>query len=161
MVARVDWARLRAVYETRRRRMLFERIAAPAHAAPPPDAAPADVRTRIVAAAAPEREALLQTYVADVVAGVLDLDRAPSALDPSTGFFDLGMDSLTSMDLRGRLERDLQVTLPSTLAFDYPNVRRLAAYLLELVAPATSRSLDGMSDADVEALLLKQLDVTP
>ena len=40
------------------------------------------------------------------------------------------MDSLTTLELRNRLQGSLGRALPSTLAFDYPNVGTLAAFLL-------------------------------
>ena len=48
-----------------------------------------------------------------------------------TGFFDLGMDSLTAVEFRNRLNRELDglLTVPNTAVFDHPNSRRLAGYL--------------------------------
>ena len=51
-------------------------------------------------------------------------------------FFELGMDSLTSLDLRNRLQTDLDRTLPSTVAFEYPSIPELADYLIGNVLPA-------------------------
>jgi hypothetical protein len=49
------------------------------------------------------------------------------------------MDSLMALELRRRLERTLQLTLPSTIAFEYPTTERLATYLLQeaLTAPSS------------------------
>ena len=46
-----------------------------------------------------------------------------------TGFFDLGMDSLTSMELRNKLQSSLKFSLHSTLAFDYSTINKLVDYL--------------------------------
>jgi hypothetical protein len=50
-------------------------------------------------------------------------------LDARKGFFEFGMDSLTSLQLRRRLEQALGRPLPSTLAFNYPTIEALASYL--------------------------------
>lgn len=39
------------------------------------------------------------------------------------------MDSLTSVELRNRLQTSLGCSLPTTVAFDYPNVVALVDYL--------------------------------
>ncbi|MEL6938587.1 MAG: acyl carrier protein, partial [Cyanobacteria bacterium J06598_1] len=54
---------------------------------------------------------------------------SPNELNRDMGFFDLGMDSLTALELKNSLQTDLGLSLPSTLAFDYPTVDALIAYL--------------------------------
>ncbi len=77
-----------------------------------------------------DREALLVRVLSDELQAVLML---PSAPPPSTGFFELGMDSLTATELRNRLNRVLlgSYVVPATIAFDYPNVASLARHLAE------------------------------
>jgi hypothetical protein len=45
---------------------------------------------------------------------------------------DLGLDSLMSIELRNRLQSQLPggITVPTTLAFDYPTVTEVAQFLL-------------------------------
>ena len=57
--------------------------------------------------------------------------KSVESLDKDKGFFDMGMDSLTSVDLKNRLQSELGFSLPSTLLFDYPNVNQLIDYLLQ------------------------------
>jgi hypothetical protein len=45
----------------------------------------------------------------------------------------MGMDSLMSVELKGRLESAVGTTLPSTLTFNYPNAGALAGFLVEEV----------------------------
>ena len=54
---------------------------------------------------------------------------AGKTIDPNTGFFDLGMDSMMSIELLERLEKALGAKLPSSLTLDYPNVAGLSSWL--------------------------------
>ncbi|MCG5057492.1 MAG: SDR family NAD(P)-dependent oxidoreductase [Limnoraphis sp. WC205] len=78
------------------------------------------------------RRAVLGKLIKGEIAKVLGFK--PIELDLKTGFFDLGMDSLTSVELKNRLQTALGCTLPSTLAFDYPTTEALIHYL-ETVIP--------------------------
>jgi len=83
-----------------------------------------------LAATSPEQQrALLEAHVCTQISQILGF--APEALDRQTGFFDLGLDSLTAMELKNSLQASLGCSLPSTLAFDYPTVDRLLDYLAE------------------------------
>ncbi len=57
--------------------------------------------------------------------------RMPTAPAPNVGFFELGMDSLMSVELRNRLNRTLagEYTVSNTAVFDYPNISALAGHL--------------------------------
>ena len=75
-----------------------------------------------------ERKAMLFEYVRSSVIEVLGFDSG-HRLDPEQGLFDLGMDSLTAVELKNRLQAAIGNSLPSTLLFDYPNVQALTEYL--------------------------------
>jgi len=87
----------------------------------------------------------------------------------------MGMDSLTSVELRNLLQAALGRALPSTLAFDFPNVSALVDYLagevlrLQPTVPSPAsmengsedgdlKTLEQLSEAEAEATLLRELE---
>jgi NADP-dependent 3-hydroxy acid dehydrogenase YdfG/acyl carrier protein len=81
------------------------------------------------------RRQRLESRIRELVVSVIGRDAFATAGEDSS-FFELGMDSLMSLDLRNRLQRDLDRALPSTIAFEYPAVGDLADYLISTVLPA-------------------------
>ena len=88
---------------------------------------------------AERRATVLEAYVCQQVCQILGFQ--PEELDWQAGFFDLGMDSLTALELKNSLQVDLGISLPSTLVFDYPTVSALMAYL-------TAQVLDSQCSAE-------------
>jgi myxalamid-type polyketide synthase MxaB len=82
----------------------------------------------IEAAPEDERYDLLLKHVCQLVAETLDW-RDPQPPDPQQGLFDLGMDSLTSLELTNRLQASMGRELPTTALFDAPNIETLTRYL--------------------------------
>ena len=126
---------------------------------------------RLRAAPASDRRELLVAHVRSEAAKVLGV-RPLEQIDPDEGFFELGMDSLTSVELRNRLQASLDCSLPTTLAFDYPTVEAIVGYVTREVAPAVSRlapereetrrappseALDELSSDEVQRLLAEEL----
>ncbi|KDB53392.1 hypothetical protein X805_09770 [Sphaerotilus natans subsp. natans DSM 6575] len=103
--------------------------AAPAVAAPGANAAGhTPLRERLGALAPARRAAAMQAWLQQTVGALLGMAQPP---DTTTGFTDLGMDSLMALRLRHRLEAELGCALPSTLAFEYRHIDALAPFLLE------------------------------
>ncbi|NEP70284.1 beta-ketoacyl reductase, partial [Moorena sp. SIO3A5] len=87
-----------------------------------------DFLLKLEATPASERRWLLVAHVRRQVANVLGISH-PESIALETGFFDLGMDSLTSVELRNKLQSSLKRSLPSTIALDYPKIQDIVNYL--------------------------------
>lgn len=119
---------------------------------------------------------LLTQELQQQVAQVLGL-RGSSLPETDQGFFDMGMDSLMSVELKHRLEKLFNVSLPSTLAFEYPTIEDVVTYFSDQVfawsvesnhsqptmsqkavgLEATVTELEGLSEAETEALAEQEL----
>ncbi|MFD0308733.1 type I polyketide synthase [Streptomyces sp. NPDC127119] len=78
------------------------------------------------------RPELMLTRVLAAVAEVLG-EPTGADVDPDTGFFELGLDSVMAVALMEQLGRLLAVELEPTLTFEQPTSRALAGHLLDLV----------------------------
>ncbi|TBR56983.1 hypothetical protein B4U84_26485 [Westiellopsis prolifica IICB1] len=76
------------------------------------------------------RKELLQVHICSQVAKILDLDPS-KPIDIKQGFFNLGMDSLKSVELRNQLKISLGCSLPASIAFDCPTIEALVNYLIQ------------------------------
>jgi phthiocerol/phenolphthiocerol synthesis type-I polyketide synthase B len=86
-------------------------------------------KERLASAALAERRRLLTDLVRAAVGKVLKI--SPSRIDPRRAMGTMGLNSLMAMELRNRLEAELERPLSATLAWNYPTVDALAAYLAD------------------------------
>ncbi|WUF42376.1 SDR family NAD(P)-dependent oxidoreductase [Streptomyces europaeiscabiei] len=91
---------------------------------------PGSLLERLAGRPAAERERVLLTTVRDRVAAVLG-HAGPDDVEPARPFTDLGLTSLTAVELRNGLSTALGVTLPATLVFDHPTPAVLARHLAD------------------------------
>ncbi|AZC18109.1 type I polyketide synthase [Pseudomonas sp. CMR5c] len=72
----------------------------------------------------------MQALVCEVIGQVFGLTDGRD-LDVRKGFFDMGMSSVMSLDLRARLNRALGIDLPSTFGFEYTSIEQVTNYLMD------------------------------
>ncbi len=135
MAASIDWNTFKAVYQSRRNRPIFESVSSAQAAIEKTPSAdqPKDLLAMLMDAHPSDRLRTAVSMVLQEAAAVLGLK--PEEVDSDLGLFELGMDSLMSVELKRRLAARCGKPLPATLTFNYPSVNALAAYLISLVAP--------------------------
>ncbi|MBP2329149.1 acyl transferase domain-containing protein/D-arabinose 1-dehydrogenase-like Zn-dependent alcohol dehydrogenase/acyl carrier protein [Kibdelosporangium banguiense] len=89
------------------------------------------VADKLATATRPERDAILRTLVRGHVAAVLGYS-GPEDVPVGRPFIELGLDSVTAVELRNRLGGAVGRTLPAGLVFDYPTVSGLVGYLSDV-----------------------------
>ncbi|QDY80141.1 SDR family NAD(P)-dependent oxidoreductase [Streptomyces qinzhouensis] len=99
-----------------------------------------------------QRDALLLHLITGHVATVLGHDSA-AAIESERGFLDLGMSSLTAVELRNRLNAETGLRLPTTAVFDHPTPLALARHLRAQLAAGEgaepgSSLLPGLDDLE-------------
>ena len=119
-----------------------------------------------------DRRGVLMRHVEQQVIRVLGLD-PHGLIDPEQGLSEIGMDSLMAVELSNRLRVGLQLSVPSTVAFEYPTLTMLTAFLgdeLQLDSPTHPSgrrsaqadidevALGKVSDAEATRLLLHELE---
>jgi acyl transferase domain-containing protein/acyl carrier protein len=135
-VASVDWMPLKAAYEARRVRPLLEGIESKKPLAISTSENQKALLSDLLLEIKPEeRRQFIIDHVRHQVARVISASD-PALLDIRQGLFEMGLDSLMSVELKGRLETSVGQPLPSTLTFNYPTISELARYLDEVVLTA-------------------------
>ena len=92
------------------------------------------LRRKLTAASDTERGRILLDLVRTQTAIVLGYG-TPGLVDARRGFVELGLDSLTGVELRNRLARGTGLRLPATTVFDHPTPDALARHLRTGLAP--------------------------
>jgi len=109
----------------------------------------------LLQAGAPERGGMIKDLIAGELATVLGMETAQlkQLAQRKSGFFELGLDSLTSVEFKNRLNRSLGLSISAASIFDYPNVAALSGYLSGLLAEDSEPDIavtpeTGLQDAE-------------
>ena len=87
---------------------------------------------KLEAASNEKRQEILMGHIREQVAQVLGLSSSKLP-EVNAGFVEMGMDSLMAVELRNQLQKSLNCSVPTTLAFEYPNIISLTDYIYSKV----------------------------
>jgi len=107
-----------------------------------------------------DRSPMMTTYLQGVVGKLLGFPESELP-DPELGFFDMGMDSLLSLELRNLLQTSLGCSVSSTVLFEYTNIEALAEYLTtEILAPELETTVEISNEEEPETPALSEEEAT-
>ncbi|HEV2636988.1 MAG TPA: type I polyketide synthase, partial [Actinocrinis sp.] len=147
-VADVDWPRFSAVFNAARSWRLLDEIPEARQTVAEPNAPvavsgeAAGLLARLLGVSAAQRERIVTDLVRGHAAAVLG-HSSPSSVQAARAFRDMGFDSLTAVELRGRLNQATGLQLPSTVVFDYPSPLVLARQILTRLVGSAALAADG------------------
>jgi myxalamid-type polyketide synthase MxaD len=155
---RIDWRRFQAHADTTGSSPLLDALVRE-ETGEARAAAPARIRDELLALEpGPSRRQRLQAFLLSCLADVLGLEA--EHIETETPLGSLGIDSFTAIELRNRLERSLEIQLSATLAWNYPTLAGMTAYLAERLGlesgPPTGTAADGQ-DPDTELARILEL----
>ena len=134
-IADVSWNQFLDVFTARRAHPLLTELTTahpPANAATTTTASSQALAARLAHQTVDQRLAILTALVTHATAAVL-AHPDPDALDPDRPFKDLGIDSLSALELRNSLATQTGLSLPATLVFDQPTPTAIATHLAVLL----------------------------
>jgi acyl-CoA synthetase (AMP-forming)/AMP-acid ligase II/acyl carrier protein len=126
---------------------------------------------QLQAAPARRRVAVMVDHLSGLAANLLGLDL--DDIEPDRPLQELGIDSVTAVEMVERVGRAVGQNIPGTLLFDYPTIEAISGFIVDELlgdlqqpavtateAPMATAAADvaKMSDAEVEAALLAELD---
>lgn len=128
-----------------------------------------DFQQQLITAQTSQRKSILIKQISHHVASILGI-KDIKTIDLNSGFSELGIDSLGSVELRNKIQSSYDLKLSPTIIFDYSNIKVMSDYLLSLlfkINPYKTNetiqkndyliSLENLSEAEAEALLLEEL----
>jgi myxalamid-type polyketide synthase MxaE and MxaD len=155
IVASIDWQTLQPALEMQGRSAFVQDInadpRAPAHGdlLVHRETIPNEPHSLVLAIKdAPERDRIehLMVFVGEEAKAVFGMP-SDEPIDEERGLFQMGMNSLMSVELKKRLESKLALKLPGTLTLTYPTVTALAKFLDRKLFP--EQNLDSTALRDV------------
>ncbi|QDU91227.1 Phthiocerol/phenolphthiocerol synthesis polyketide synthase type I PpsA [Pirellulimonas nuda] len=109
------------------------------------------------------RRGLLATHLKQQLAAVLGM-RDAQQIASDAALFELGLDSLTTLELKNALTASLGVETPANLVFDYPTIDRLAEHLaglMDAAKPQQSLTPPAADEATTPATRSRQPEANP
>ncbi len=153
-IAAVDWPRFRTAFTANRPSAFIGDLGlAPTQSTGSGEVATDGLQAQLSGARRAERRRILTDHVCEHVAAILG-HPSGDVLDADQGLKDLGMDSVTSVELRNRLSTLTGLKLPSGLVYSHPTCTALAHNLEERLFGDTEQivmaRIDGIETALAE-----------
>ena len=154
VVAPVDWKRFIPVMSAYRPNNLFEFINATLDKQGGPQKS--GLFTLAGDLSPDEKLARVEKLVESLVKETLGIGEG-DAIPHEKGFYELGLDSLTSIDLKNKLDKSFDFTISTTDLFDFSTIQSLSAFLMEKLdisrsGPDAGVAPAGTADGYEEAL---------
>ena len=154
----MDWGKVLGSYTP----PLLSRLSEEVLAGDGPTKKDSSVRKDILAAEPEERRGLVEGFLVEQIAQVLKC--SPTRVDAHEPLNRLGIDSLMAVELKNRVEADLETNLPVTVLLQGPSLSQLAAQLLEGLDPpgadgsSTPEEAEDGLETQVEGLTEEEVD---
>jgi phthiocerol/phenolphthiocerol synthesis type-I polyketide synthase D len=157
MALSMDWATLLSSYSPPLLSELAEEVAKRSGPAKSKRTKGGLAREKLLAAEPRERPALMEAFLREQIAEVLRC--SASKLDPHQPLNKLGIDSLMAVELKNRVEADLEMAIPVTALLQGPSLAQLATLLLDqLPTPASTPLLPPITRQETPEQLLARVD---
>jgi acyl carrier protein len=167
----MDWSKLAGLYSPPFLSQLAEEAAR--HAGPSKKKGDGLTLEKLMAVEPGKRKKVVETFLQEQMAKVLR--STPDKIDMHQPLTSLGIDSLMAVELKNRVETDLELAVPVTALLQGPTLSQLAGIVLEQLAqkapegPEPSRDgqeseaeilakLEDLTDEEVDTLLQEMLE---
>jgi acyl transferase domain-containing protein/NADPH:quinone reductase-like Zn-dependent oxidoreductase/acyl carrier protein len=146
----MNWERLLATYSPPLLSELAAEVAQSVGSVKPQRSKDALTRDKLLAVEEKERQPMVEAFLTQQIAKVLRC--SPSKIDVHQPLTRLGLDSLMAVELKNRIEMDLEMTLPVTALLQGPSLAQLSARLVSQLdppaeAPAAAPAADTALDS--------------
>jgi acyl transferase domain-containing protein/acyl-CoA synthetase (AMP-forming)/AMP-acid ligase II/acyl carrier protein/NAD(P)-dependent dehydrogenase (short-subunit alcohol dehydrogenase family) len=122
-------------------------------------------RAELMRAPTSERKGIVEAYLRQRLARVLEVD--PAELENDQQLTHLGIDSLMAVEIKNRVEAELQISIPIVVLLQGVSIAQLATFVIERIsttpvaAAAEDQPMDQQLSEEDAKRLLKDLDQLP
>lgn len=154
----MKWAELLRLYRPPFLSYLAEEVASDKDS--PASSEAGRMRAELLAVEPKERPQVAERFLREQMARVLR--SSPDKIDVHQPLTSLGIDSLMAVELKNRVEAEMEITLPVTALLQGPTLSQLAGIMLEQLSGQTSEPVTALAadvgDGESEEALLARLD---
>ena len=108
---------------------------------------PASLAAKLNSTFASEKQRVASEFLQEQICEIAEMDSAPGI---EVSFIEAGLDSLAIVELSAQLQVEVgpEHVLPPTLLFDYPQIRDLAEFLVEILGEPTGKPVANDNQTD-------------